>query len=78
VLFKEVSQMKRVEESGSRLREYEALNQILKDKLKHSQAEKQGIETTLTQQIAMYKNMATELEEQLEQRVKDMRIVFDC
>ena len=54
--------MKKAEQNGGKMKQYEALNQVLKEKLRHSQAEKEGIELTLTQQIIMYKKMVTEME----------------
>jgi hypothetical protein len=77
VLFKEVSSMRKVEESSSKAREWEALNNFLKDKLKHLQEEKEGIEQTLTQQIAMYKRMISEMETTHEKRIRALQTFFN-
>ena len=69
--------MKKTEENGSRLRQFESLNQILRDKIRHLQSEKEGIQKSLNEQIAMYKRMMGELEEQMQQRVKDLQDIFN-
>lgn len=44
------------------MRESEAFNSLLKDRLSQIQEERDGIEQTLTQQILMYKKMLNENE----------------
>ena len=40
VLFKDVHNMKKTEENGSKLRESESMNQVFRDKIRHLQSEK--------------------------------------
>lgn len=78
VIFKEASFMRRAEKHGSRIRESEASNHILREKLKHVLAEKAGIELSLGQQIVMYRQMVGEAEEALEVRVRELQASFSA
>ena len=60
VLFKEVTTLKKIEEESSKVRESDAFNSILKDRLSQIIEERDGIEETLTKQILMYKKMLNE------------------
>ncbi len=62
VLFKEVTTLKKIEEESSKVRESDAFNSILKDRLSQIIEERDGIEETLTKQILMYKKMLNENE----------------
>ena len=57
ILYREVTTMKKIEEELSKVRNSEAFNSLLKDRLGQLQEEKEGIEQTLTQQITMYKKI---------------------
>ncbi len=59
------------------MRESEAFNSLLKDRLSQIQEERDGIEQTLTQQITMYKKMLNENEVKNEQRLKDIQRNFN-
>ena len=59
------------------MRESEAFNSLLKDRLSQIQEERDGIEQTLTQQIFMYKKMLNENETKHEQRLKDIQRNFN-
>ena len=59
------------------MRESEAFNSLLKDRLSQIQEERDGIEQTLTQQICMYKKMLNENETKHEQRLKDIQKNFN-
>jgi hypothetical protein len=59
------------------VRESEAFNSLLKDRLSQIQEERDGIEQTLTQQIFMYKKMLNENETKHEQRLKDIQRNFN-
>ena len=68
--------MRKVEESSSKAREWEAINSFLADKLRHLQEEKEGIELSLSQQIAMYKRMINEMESTHEKRIRALQACF--
>jgi hypothetical protein len=59
------------------VRESEAFNSLLKDRLSQIQEERDGIEQTLTQQITMYKKMLHDNEVKNEQRLKDTQRNFN-
>lgn len=76
VLFKEASSMRRVEESSSKAREWEAVGQQLRVKLRHLQEEKEGVEQALSQQIAMYKRILAEAETAHEKSLMALQAAF--
>lgn len=69
--------LKKVEEEASKVRESDALNSILKDRLAQIIQERDGIEETLTKQVLMYKKMLNENEAKHEQRIKDIQKGFN-
>ena len=57
LLFREVTTLKKIEEGNGKVREIEALNSIFVDRLEQLKQERDGIETSLTSQIHMYKKL---------------------
>lgn len=76
VLFREASSMRRAEEGSSKAREWEALHELLLERLRHLQEEKEGVEQGAAQQIAMYKRMLGEMEKASEKRVRALQAHF--
>ena len=68
--------MKRVEESNSKVRELEANNIMLEDKVNKITQERDGIEESLNTQIQMYKKLLAESEAKYEVRMKNMQLSF--
>ncbi len=69
--------MKKIEEECSKLRESDAIVGVLRDRLIQMTEEKDGIESTLTQQITMYKKKLGENEVKHEQRIKEIQTCFN-
>jgi hypothetical protein len=69
--------MRRVEESNSKAREWEAVGQLLRDKLRHLQEEKEGVEQALSQQISMYKRILYEAETNHEKSLMVLQNAFN-
>ena len=76
VLYRQTSTMKRVEESNSKVRELEANNIMLEDKVNKITQERDGIEESLNTQIQMYKKLLAESEAKYEVRMKNMQLSF--
>jgi hypothetical protein len=57
-----VTTLKKVEEGNGKLRESEALNSLLQDRLEQLKEERDGIEKSLNSQITMYKKLLQECE----------------
>lgn len=68
--------MKKDEEKNSRLREIRAENDLLQDRLGQLKRQKDGIEESLNQQIAMYKKFLTEMEAKYELKIKELQSQF--
>lgn len=53
------------------------MGQLLKDKLRHLQEEKEGVEQALSQQIAMYKRILSEAEAAHEKSLMALQNAFN-
>lgn len=61
VLFREANNLKRVEEEGSRCREFETQNQLLSDQVGYLKKERDGITSSLNEVITMYKGIISDM-----------------
>ena len=60
------------------MRELEAMSGFMKERLIQVELERDGIERSLNQQIAMYKKMLHESEVNHEARLKEIQKRFNC
>lgn len=75
-LFREATTLRKAEEGGARLREFEAMNDFMKERLAQVEQERNGIETSLTQQLTMYRRMLADSEAKHELRLREIQKRF--
>ena len=76
VLYRDAMKMKTMEDPNQRVRELEAECVQLSDKVSKLERERDGIESSLNQQISMYKKMIEEMEITNANRIKDIHKGF--
>ena len=61
VLFREASNLKKIEEETSKVRQFESSNQVLSDQVEYLKKERDGISGSLNEIIAMYKEIIADM-----------------
>lgn len=76
VLYRQATNLKKIQEESCKGRELEVANKILQDQVEFLKRERDGIEKSLTKMIEMYKQIISQMEAKNEERIRIIQVKF--